>query len=73
MVRKWKKVDNKCIVCNREVAKVKLKDGKVEIIEDIAFGSFVKVKGKAELKMICRNCQKALDKEGKRYYEFIKN
>jgi len=72
MVRKWKKVDNKCIVCNREVAKVKLENGKVEIIEKYAFGSFVKVKGKGELKIICRNCQKKLDKENKSYKEFIK-
>lgn len=72
MVKKWKKVNNKCIVCNREVAKVKIEDGKIEIIENYSFGSFVKVKGKGELRMICRNCQKQLDKEGKKYCEFIK-
>jgi len=71
MVRKWKKVDNKCIVCKKEVAKVKLNDGKIEIVENINFGSFVKVKGKAEMKMICRNCQKILDKEGKKYSDFL--
>jgi len=71
MVRTWKKVDNKCIVCKKEVAKVKLNDGKIEIVENINFGSFVKIGGKAEMKMICRNCQKILDKEGKRYSDFI--
>lgn len=72
MVRKWKKISNKCIVCNREVAKIKLENGKVEMIENYVFGSFIRVKGKGELRMICKNCQKKLDKEGKKYLEFVK-
>lgn len=73
MVRKWKKVNNKCIVCNKEIAKIKLENGKVEILEKTNyFGSFVKVKGSGELRVICRNCQKVLDKQKKKYLEFIK-
>lgn len=58
MVKKWKRIDNRCVFCKKEVAKIKLEDGKVEILEDHLMGTFLKTKGKAELRMICRNCQK---------------
>ena len=63
MVRKWKKVDNKCLICKKEVGKFKIEDGKIEIIEQKNFGTFIKVKGKAEMKVLCRDCQRKLDKE----------
>ncbi|MEM0480616.1 MAG: hypothetical protein QXQ14_00275 [Candidatus Aenigmatarchaeota archaeon] len=72
MVRKYKKVENKCAVCGKEVGKFKIEDGKVEIVENKLLGTFVKLKGKAHLKVICKLCQKDLDKKGISYLEVIK-
>lgn len=72
MVKKWKKVDNKCFICGTEVGKIKIVNGKIEIEEKYpSFGSFVQVKGKAEMKVICRNCQKELDKKGISYIKAL--
>jgi len=72
MVRKFKKVDEKCAICGREVGKFKIEDGKVEIVENKLLGTFVKIKGKAHLKVICKLCQKDLDKKKVKYIEAIK-
>lgn len=72
MVKKWKKVDNKCFICGEEVGKIKIINGKIEIEEKYPnFGTFVQVKGRAEMKVLCKYCQKELDKKKIKYFEAL--
>lgn len=74
MVRRWKKVDDKCFLCGEKVGKIKIVNGKIEIEEKFPnFGTFVQIKGRAEMKVLCKYCQKKLDKEGIKYLEALRS
>lgn len=74
MVKKWKKVESRCFVCGEEVGKIKIVNGKIEVEEKYPnFGTFVQVKGKAEMRVLCKNCQKQLDKRGIKYTDALSN
>jgi len=64
MSTQWRKVTNKCIECNQPVGKFSLKAGKISVDKLFdCWGSWQKVKGKSEMQVICRICQKMLAKQ----------
>jgi len=61
----WKKVDDKCMKCREKVGNIKIErdsvtnKGKIVIEKKFDnFGAFVQEKGKAHMKVICKNCQR---------------
>jgi len=59
----WREVDSNCAECGASVGKMEIVDGRIAVREyGENWGTWRKVPGKAEMQVVCRECQRRLDR-----------
>ena len=70
MPKTWQNVKATCKECGVSVGKITLNNGKIIVDHyNEHWGTWVRIPGKAEMNVLCRNCQRKLDKQRKKESE----